>query len=224
MFNRSIIALAGTLAFAITLGALFTSLVAARGHGTSAAQPLGTPTPTPQPFATPQPFGTPQPGGISQADVLFVNDFVWSIAGDLARSQIAQQFANRQETRDFAQNVINTDNQILDELTQLASSKGIVLPSEIVNVARSQLTVSQTQVSAANQMFDVFYLNRQVEIQQRNLTLLQFEAANGSDPDLREFAARNQAVVQQQLSSARQAMSTLMGGAGIPLPSTCVPQ
>ena len=192
MFNRSIKTLAGILALAIMVGTASSSTTYAQQQGTN------------------------------QVDVFFANDAAWSLASEISLSQIAQQLAVRQETQQFAQRMINEHRQDLRELSQLASAKSIVLPSDLINSVGGAGPRIPNQVTPREQ-FDIVYLMGQIRAHEKALELFQNEMAMGNDAEIKDYATRAVPRLQEDLNQARQALLAVIG-TSVPTPVPNPPQ
>jgi putative membrane protein len=149
---------------------------------------------------TPPPVPAPPPPALSQMD----RDFITQAgAGGLAEVQLgalAAKQAARPAVRQFGQQMVDAHTPLNQQLDSLAQAKGITPPANLDPAHQAILTRLQREHGAR---FDSDYLRGQVADHQAQLNLFQTEANEGTDPDLKNFAATNAPMIQQHLTAAR---------------------
>ena len=126
---------------------------------------------------------------------------------EVQSSQAALQKARRPAVRQYAQMMVDHHNQSSQRLMTIAQGKGIVLPTALD--ADHQQMVDRLNPVPAGPRFDREYLRMQVMAHQQTLTTMQQYAANGTDPELKQFASDMAPVVQNHLQMAQR-----LSGAG----------
>lgn len=159
------------------------------------------PPPPPMMSAAPMPM-------VSEADNAFAMAAANSDMTEIQSSQLALQKARRPAVRQYAQMMIDHHTQSTQRLTTIAQGKGMVLPTALD--ARHQGMVDQLNPVPAGPRFDREYLRMQVMAHQETLATMQQYAANGADPELKQFAADMAPVVQNHLQMAQRLSG--MGG------------
>lgn len=127
---------------------------------------------------------------------------------EIQSSQVALQKARRPAVKQYAQMMIDHHNQSTQRLMGIAQGKSIVLPTALD--AEHQQMVDQLNPVPAGPRFDREYLRMQVMAHQQTLATMQQYAANGTDPELKAFAAEMAPVVQNHLQMAQRLSG--MGG------------
>jgi putative membrane protein len=111
--------------------------------------------------------------------------------------------------KSLAQKLVDDYGKANDQLRQLASSKGAKdLPSY---PDRSTQAVFDSLEKLAGDDFDVAYIHRAVASQVSNVALFDREAQNGTDADLRQFAASAVAGLRDDLSTAQDLENKIAG-------------
>lgn len=146
---------------------------------------------------------------VSAADQQFAMQAAASDQFEIQSSQAALQMARNPRVRQFAQRMVDAHGQTTQQLTQIATSKGMALQPALEPVQQKMLT--DLQAMSAGRAFDRAYLNDQVAGHEAAVTVYQNEIANGSDPDLKDFARRTLPIIQNHLRDARR-----LGGRAMP--------
>jgi putative membrane protein len=151
---------------------------------------------------------------MNNADQRFVSEAAQAGMAEVAHGQLAVQRASNQEVKSFAQRMIDDHSQANQELMQLATSKGISLPSDKAQSSSmkteqsgsqstsGQMTTEQAQLKgkhreAMNKLaklsgaeFDREYMRHQVKDHDKAIALFEGQANRGGDADLKAFAAK----------------------------------
>jgi putative membrane protein len=137
---------------------------------------------------------------VSASDKKFVEKAASGGMAEVQAAQLAQQKADDQKVKDFAQQMITDHTAANQQLTTLAQKKGITIPSDLS-------ASDQTQLDKLGKLdgkkFDKAYMKDQVKDHQAMLTLLQKEAKSGKDADLKSFAEQTVPTVQKHLEMAQ---------------------
>ena len=119
---------------------------------------------------------------------------------EVQASQVALTNAQSDETRRYAQQMIDEHTAALTELQTLASSKGVTLPTQLSPNRKTELAVMQ---SMNGSRFDNQYQKRTgVRDHAMTVKLLQTIQKEGKDPDLLAMANKMLPAVQQHLTAA----------------------
>jgi putative membrane protein len=144
-----------------------------------------------------------QAAALNSVDVLFVNDAAMSNVAEIMLAQIALQEATDSDVRAFAQQMITEHTAALTTLVQLATAKGITLPTGFSSLTPGSFPSSLTH---DERQFDITYMSGQVLAHERSIDLFEKEAARGSDPDLRAYAQNNLPDLQEHLRLATKTL------------------
>lgn len=138
---------------------------------------------------------------LSTRDASFLNGSAASGIAEVQLGELAAKRASSPAVRRFAQQMVSDHSQANAQLMQLAHSKQIS-PSTTLDAAHQQ-TLDRLQ-GLKGRAFDKAYVDGQVDDHQTTLDLFQGEAQNGTDPDVKAFAANNAGIIQQHLNEAKR--------------------
>jgi len=139
----------------------------------------------------------------------FVGDVARGNMAEISLSQMALQRSQNEAVRQFAQMMVTDHTSAGNDLQTLATSKNITLPTAVDQKHQSAMTKLGGE-SAAD--FDRDYMKQMVNDHEKMLSLLQKQANNGTDADLKAFAARMVPIVQGHLTSARTLYDSVRNG------------
>ncbi len=151
---------------------------------------------------TPNPTSTQSEGdsNIGDTDRAFVTQAAQDGIAEVQLGQLAAQRGSSDAVKQYGQRMVREHTQANNRLRQIATSKGISLPTDIG--ARNQSARERlSQLSGAQ--FDRQYMQQMVEDHTRGLALYQTQAEQGEDADLKAFAAQTVPVLQEHLQLAR---------------------
>jgi len=115
--------------------------------------------------------------------------------------QLASSRGSSQLVKDFAQTMVDDHSKANDELKEIASRKGITLPSDLS--AKDQTAYDGlSKLSGAE--FDKAYIADMVRDHRAGVQEFRHESTNGTDPDLKAFASKTLPVIEHHLSMAEQ--------------------
>jgi len=122
--------------------------------------------------------------------------------------QLAQQNAESQAVKDFGSRMVADHTKINDDLKTVATRDGITLPTELD--ARDQATYNRlSKLNGA--AFDRAYLTDMIAAHKADIAAFRHETENGTNPDLKEFAAKAMPTLQEHLQLAEQTNTQIKG-------------
>jgi putative membrane protein len=127
-------------------------------------------------------------------DTLFVRKAVIGGMTEVKSAEIAKDRASSAEVKSFAEQMIQDHEKANRELEKLAGRKQISVPTALDN--EHQRSIDELS-SLSGDAFDRAYVKQQKEGHQQMLQLMDDEAKNGSDPELKDFAAKTKTVVAE---------------------------
>ncbi|OUL18648.1 DUF4142 domain-containing protein [Nostoc sp. 106C] len=195
MVNHTILS-ASLVAIALSL-ATGCSSTAQQDQNTSQA-----PSATIQPVQTaesPSPTPSAQPT-LSSADRQFVTEAAQGGLAEVQLGQLASQRGASNAVKQFGQRMVQDHSQANNQLQQLATQKGMTLPTGIGNENEK---VRQQLSKLSGTSFDRQYMNHMVQDHVKDVSLYQRQAQQGQNPDLKAFAAQTLPILQQHLQQAR---------------------
>jgi putative membrane protein len=154
----------------------------------------------------PAPHPAPLPGpALSQTDMVFLEQAALGGIADVQFGQLAAAQAARPNVRQFATQLVSDRTKVNGTLATLAQSKGVALPEQI-DPAHGQILDRLQRERGA--VFDHDYLRSQISDHEAAQALYQREANEGTDPDLRAFAAQDVPNIERHLQEARALYGT----------------
>lgn len=131
-----------------------------------------------------------------------------AIAGmtEVGLGKMAVNRTSNQKIREFAHMMVADHGKANTELIELAKKKNITLPGTL-DTEHQKMTDSVSKLSGTD--FARAYVNAMVEGHKKALALMQNEATNGKDVDLKAFAAKTAPVVQRHLDAITKIQSEM---------------
>jgi putative membrane protein len=147
-----------------------------------------------------KPYVAPKPViiKVNSADAKFAVDAAGDNLSEVALSVIALQITKDQNIKTIADTVIIGHNKINDQLTAIAKSKNVTLPSFISPEVEKN---REALAKKSGKDFDKAYINALVSGHQKALKLYKNAAESCTDADLKAFAAKTVPVIQLQLDA-----------------------
>lgn len=140
-----------------------------------------------------------QRGQLSESDYRFLESAVRGGMEEVELGQLAQQKGTSQGVRAFGQRMVTDHTKLNNELKQIAGQKGALLPTRTSHHENSAVAHLQNVVGAD---FDKAYAKGMVKDHQKDLKEFQNAAKTVTDPELRAFAEKAVATLQEHLSMA----------------------
>lgn len=115
--------------------------------------------------------------------------------------KLAQQQASSEEVKKFGQRMVDDHTKANDELSKIASSKGITLPTSLS--AKHQATKDRlSKLSGA--AFDRAYMEDMVRDHRADVADFRKESTSGQDAEVKAFAAKTLPTLEEHLRMAEQ--------------------
>lgn len=115
---------------------------------------------------------------------------------EVALGKMAASKGTDAQVKDFGNMMITDHGKANDELKNIATAKNISLPASL-DAEHQAKSDSLSKLSGKD--FDKGYVEVMIEGHKKTLALMQSEAANGKDAELKAFAAKSAPVVQMHL-------------------------
>lgn len=170
---------------------------------------------------------------LSNTDRNFIMHAAHDGMAEVEMAKLAVQRASSDEVKQFAQRLIDDHSRANTELMQLATSKGVTMPSDANHSGHSHATqgdtattstTSQTSGEAAKshhmdkkhqnmaqklgqlsgEEFDREYMRQMVKDHEKAVSLFQKEASKGDDAEVKAWAAKTLPALQEHLRMARE--------------------
>jgi putative membrane protein len=116
--------------------------------------------------------------------------------------RLALQRAADSSVRDFGQRMVTDHTAANAELKSIATRKNIQLPTEVTSDQKSMIE-KLAKLSGAE--FDKEYMSDMVKDHEADVKDFQTQGNEGTDPDVKAFAAKTLPILQKHLQMARDA-------------------
>lgn len=138
----------------------------------------------------------------------FWNDAAQMGLAEVALSNLALQKSQNEQVRSFAQRMVDDHTAVNSELTQLAGTKNVTLPTTPDQKHQSAMEKLNGQSGAE---FDRNYMRQMVKDHEAAVKLFQRQSERGEDADAKAFAAKHLPALQSHLQMARTMSDGLKG-------------
>ncbi len=145
------------------------------------------------------PDRTEMPGQqkLAHSDMSFIDKIAKLGAEEVQLSQLAATQGSNESVRQFGEKLVAAHEKANAQLSQLASNKGLVLPTENhVNVEK--------WAKKRGKDFDKDYLDAMIDAHKDAVELLEKNATKAEDSDVAAFARDNLPAMQERLRLARE--------------------
>ena len=140
----------------------------------------------------------------------FAKDAAEGGMAEVQMGKLAATNAKDPDVRAFGQMMVTDHSKANDELKALAQKKGYQLPAD-VGSHKSDID-SLTKEKGAD--FDKDYVDKMVDDHETDVKEFQRQADNGSDPDVKAFAAKTLPTLQKHLDRIKQIQAKMNGAGG----------
>lgn len=141
-----------------------------------------------------------------QNDALFMAEAASASMLEVQLGEAATQTAVSPEVRDLAQELVQSNQKMLNELQQIASESNFVLPSTL-GARHHELYQEITAKSGI--AFDLAYVNRLTGQQKELLDRYEDMAKNGKVMEVKQFASKQLPLLRQQLKMVEDLEETI---------------
>jgi predicted outer membrane protein len=137
---------------------------------------------------------------LGPADTYFVTQTSLGTPFQVDSGRLAQRRGGTAAIRSYAVLMVTSHITVNDALEAILKNKTQVPPPTLLRAAYA--TMISTLKDETGKRFDTDYVRGQVNYQQANAALYQYEIENGADPDLRAFAQQTLPRIQDHLERA----------------------
>lgn len=123
--------------------------------------------------------------------------------------KLAQQKAASDQVKQFASKMVDDHSKANDQLKQIASAKGVSIPSDMDRSARREIERLQ-KLSGAK--FDREYMEHMVSDHKKDVKEFRSEAKSAKDSDLKNFASTALPTLEQHLELAKSTHAAVKKG------------
>ena len=138
---------------------------------------------------------------LARADAGFLRQAAQNGLAELESGKLALTKATHSQVKSFAQQMVDDHTKANEELKALATSKGVEMPTEPSLMQRAKMKLLET---ADGESFDRRYAEGMgVDAHEDTLKLFQKAASSATDTDVKAFAAKTVATLQQHMQMAQ---------------------
>jgi putative membrane protein len=138
---------------------------------------------------------------LSTSDAAFLTTAARGGMAEVRLGQLAQTNGRSAAVRGFGQRMVDDHGRANQELAALAQRKQVTPPS---GIGAEHQRVYDELAGLRGAAFDRTYARAMVEDHEEDLRAFQEEAQNGTDPDVRAFAARAVPLLREHLRMAQR--------------------
>jgi putative membrane protein len=136
---------------------------------------------------------------MSSADKAFVEKAAIGGLAEVQMGELAQQKAASDQVKQFGTRMVDDHSKANDALKQVASNKGIALPTDLD--AKHKGKVAKLEKLSGAQ-FDRAYMNDMVTDHKEDVAEFEKQAKSGNDADVKGFASSTLPTLQEHLTLA----------------------
>ena len=120
---------------------------------------------------------------------------------EIQLAQLALQRATNDDVRQYAQRIIEHHTAANSEITQLAQSKNITLPSTPAADAQTQVSIL---TALPSDQFDLAYLQTNIAMHDADIAAARLQAQSGTDAEIRRLARYAVPILKVHLGAAEE--------------------
>ena len=147
--------------------------------------------------------------GMSSRDRDFIMDVAIDGLMEVELGRVAAQQGASDAVKQFGQRMVDDHTKANTELTTLATSKGITLPTALDDKHRAQVT-KLSAMSGAD--FDRAYAKMMLKDHEKAVSEFEKQSTRGTDPDVKAFASKTLPTLQEHLTMVRALPGNERGG------------
>jgi putative membrane protein len=149
--------------------------------------------------ATTATTGTPA-STLSDDDKEFAMKAAQGNMAEVSLGSMAGQKGTSPDVKSFGNRMVNDHGKALDELKQLATTKGITLPTD---VSDGQKATADKLSKYSGKQFDKAYADTMADDHEKDAKEFEKASKDAKDPDLKAWAAKTLPVIQDHLKMAK---------------------
>ena len=138
---------------------------------------------------------------LSAADKDFVMKAAQGGMAEVTTGQLASSKATNADVKNFGNRMVTDHGKANDELKQLATNKGIALPTE--TDAEHKKSANDLEKKSGKD-FDKAYMTDMVKDHEHDVAEFQKESKSAQDPDLKNWVTKTLPTLQDHLKMAKQ--------------------
>jgi putative membrane protein len=139
-------------------------------------------------------------GALASSDKSFVQKAAIGGMAEVEMGNLAQQKAASDQVKQFGAKMAADHSKANDELKQIASAKGIEVPSALDKQHKADMDRLGKMTGA---QFDKAYMSHMVDDHKKDVAEFKKEAGSGKDADIKGFASKTLPTLQEHLQLAQ---------------------
>jgi len=145
---------------------------------------------------------------VPAADKAFAEKAAIGGMAEVQMGKMAQQKGSSDQVKQFGGRMVDDHSKANDELKQIASAKGIALPTDLDAKHKSKMDKME-KLSGAQ--FDRAYMDDMVADHKEDVAEFKKQASSGKDSDLKAFAAKTLPTLEDHLKMAQSTDAAVKG-------------
>jgi putative membrane protein len=142
----------------------------------------------------------------SSSDSKFAKTAAMGGMEEVQLGQLAAQKASNPDVKSFGQRMVDDHTKANSQLQQIASQKGMTLPTSLSSAQKQDMAKLSKLSGAA---FDRTYVSMMVKDHKKDVAEFQKESKSGKDSDIKGFASTTLPTLQDHLKMVQDLSSTL---------------
>ena len=145
---------------------------------------------------------------VSSSDRKFMEKAAQGGMAEVQLGKLATEKASAPEVKQFGQRMVDDHSKANDKLKQIASNKGVALPTEMDKSTQHEYD-KLSKLSGAD--FDREYMKHMVSDHKKDISEFKSEANKAKDADLKQFASSTLPTLEEHLNLANAAEKVAKG-------------
>jgi putative membrane protein len=146
---------------------------------------------------------------LAGGDKAFVQKAAVGGMAEVELGKLAQQKGSNDQVKQFGTHMVEDHSKANSELKQIASSKGVTLPTDLDAAHKNKMAKMQ-KLSGAQ--FDRAYMAEMVADHKKDVADFRKQSTSGKDSDLKGFAAKTLPTLEDHLKMAQSTHAAVKGG------------
>ena len=193
--SRNVLAVIGAVICLVLIGCSDTTNINNTNSNTNTTNTNRTASPSPARSAT-----------LTESDRNFLMEAAQGGMAEVELGRLASQKAQNPEVKRFGERMVTDHSKANGELKQLATQKGVTLPTDLGAEQKQEMDRLSKLSGAA---FDREYMKLMVEDHDKDVKAFQDEANRATDPDVRSFASKILPIIQEHQKMAHDIAAKL---------------
>jgi putative membrane protein len=139
---------------------------------------------------------------VARSDRKFMEKAAQGGMAEVELGKLAAQKAQSPQVKQFGQRMVDDHGKANEQLKQLASNKGVSLPTAMDRASKREMDKLSKLSGAA---FDAEYMKHMVSDHKKDVSEFKSEASKAKDADVKQFASSTLPTLEEHLKLAQQA-------------------